>query len=609
MDIAGFLADYPPFHGLDEDELARIASAVQVEFFPAGTTILEKSGDPTAFMYVIRKGRAEIIDDGRVLDLIGEGDLFGELSIATGGLPVATVRAAEDLLCYMLPRALVGELLQTASGVRYLADYVRGRLEARAGGEVPDMMATVGAQIRRELVTAPPDSTVSQMAATMTEHHVSSLLIPLEASGWGIVTDRDLRSRVLARGGSLEMSATAVMSSPVFSVRADARVGEVLLSMLEHGIHHVPVTDGTGRFVGMVTDTDLLGLARQSPFALRSTIERAADTAEAVSAARQLPTAVASLVEANVDPVDIGHVVAVTIDALTRRLLDLVIERLGEPPVAWAWLALGSEARREQSLYTDQDHALALDVDPDALADVDPYFADMAHEVTSGLADAGIHRCEGDAMAEVPALRRSLQGWTDSFRGWIEDPGSEGSILSSIAFDYRQIAGPLSAEPALDDVLRTEPAKHPWFAGHLGRRALDLKPPTGFFRDLVVEAKGEHAGRLDIKHGGITIVTNIARVYDVRAGSTQKGTLARLHAAADSRQISEESREGLEEVFRLLWAIRLDHQAQQHAAGTRPDDFVDPTTLGPVRRRALKEAFRIITREQRSLATDLGVLA
>jgi CBS domain-containing protein len=142
----------------------------------------------------------------------------------------------------------------------------------------------------------------------------------------------------------------------------------------------------------------------------------------------------------------------------------------------------------------------------------------------------------------------------------------------------------------------------------LGRRALDLKPPTGFFRDFVVEAKGDHAGRLDIKHGGITIVTNIARAYDVRAGRSEKGTLARLRAAADAGEISEGSREALEETFRLLWGIRLEHQVERFEAGLQPDDFVDPKDLGPVRRRALKEAFRIITLEQRALGTELGVV-
>src|SRR5215831_496609 len=172
------------------------------------------------------------------------------------------------------------------------------------------------------------------------------------------------------------------MTAPIHTVPAVTRVAEVLLSMLERGIHHMPVTDASGRVVGMVTDTDLLGLARQSPFALRSTIERAADTASAVSAARELPAAVAALVDASVDPVDIGHVVAVTIDALARRLLELGVQRLGEPPTGWAWLALGSEARREQALYTDQDHALAFASVAEDAPDVDPYFAELAHDVT-----------------------------------------------------------------------------------------------------------------------------------------------------------------------------------------------------------------------------------
>jgi len=377
--------------------------------------------------------------------------------------------------------------------------------------------------------------------------------------------------------------------------------------MLERGIHHLPVTDGTGRVIGMVTDTDLLGLARQSPFALKSAIERAPDQGAVVAAGRDLPEAVAALVDTSVDPVDIGHVIAVTIDALTRRLLELGIARLGEPPVRWAWLALGSEARREQAMFTDQDHALALEPGDRSTEDVDPYFAELARAVTDGLEQAGIHRCHGNAMAEHPPLRRSVDGWVEAFHGWMQDPGAEGSILSSIVFDYRQIAGPLEAEPALDEVVRSAPRTYPMFVRHLSRRALDLKPPTGFFRDLVVEAKGEHAGRLDIKHGGITIATNLARAYDIRTGRSDKGTLERLRVACDAGQISEESREGLEETFRLLWAIRLEHQVAQHRAGVAADDFVDPKELGPVRRRALKEAFRILAAEQRALHLQLGI--
>jgi CBS domain-containing protein len=357
----------------------------------------------------------------------------------------------------------------------------------------------------------------------------------------------------------------------------------------------------------MVTDTDLLGLARQSPFALKSSIERAPDAPSAVAAARELPAAVVALVEASVDAVDVGHVVGVTIDTLTRRLLELSIARLGEPPVQWAWLALGSEARHEQALFTDQDHALVVDPGRRAMSEVDPYFAELAAEVTSGLEEAGIPRCRGDAMAENPALRRSVAGWVEALRGWMNDPGVEGSVVSSIVFDHRRVAGPLDPEAALDEAVRSAPERYPQFLRHLARRALDAKPPTGFFRDLVVEAKGEHAGRLDVKHRGITIVTNMARAFAVRAGRTERRTLDRLRGAVESGEISRESGEALAESFRLLWEVRLEHQAQQVRAGERPDDFVDPGQLGHIRRRALKEAFRIIAGEQRALSSDLGL--
>ena len=210
-------------------------------------------------------------------------------------------------------------------------------------------------------------------------------------------------------------------------------------------------------------------------------------------------------------------------------------------------------------------------------------------------------------MAVHPSLRRSVAGWMAQFQSWMSDPGTEGSVLSSIAFDYRRIAGPLDIETPLDELIHSIPGRYPEFLRHLARRALDHRPPTGFFRNLVVESRGEHAGRLDVKHGGIMIVTSLARAWALREGRTEKRTLDRLRGAVASGQIDEETRDALEEAFRLLWQVRLEHQTAMVRAGHPPDDFVDPAVLGPITRRGLKEAFRIIGREQRGLAGDLGV--
>src|SRR5439155_15332212 len=211
------------------------------------------------------------------------------------------------------------------------------------------------------------------------------------------------------------------------------------------------------------------------------------------------------LVEASADSVDIGRSIALVGDAMVLRLVELAVAVLEEPPAPFAWLALGSAARHEQALAADQDHAIAFELPDGVIGDeADRWLGALAEFVAAGLEDAGIPRCRGDAMATRSAMRQPLDSWAERFRSWIEEPNPEGSILASIGFDFRQQAGPLDAEVALDAALR-EARLHPRFVKMLGRIAVSHAPPTGFFGDLVVERRGEHAGTLNVKRGGITI--------------------------------------------------------------------------------------------------------
>jgi CBS domain-containing protein len=376
--------------------------------------------------------------------------------------------------------------------------------------------------------------------------------------------------------------------------------------MLEHGFHHAPVADAAGRILGVVTDTDLLALERASPFALKSQIERSGTRDDVVATGRRIPEVVAALVDAGMDAVAIGRVVSVTIDALTARLLDLAVAELGEPPARWAWLAFGSQARHEQALHTDQDHGLALDVEDEANPEVDAFFERLAVSVTDGLERAGIPRCAGHVMAENPAMRRSESGWRSAFERWMRAPDRQGSVYTSIVFDYRRVAGPFDAVPALDEVVARARAA-PGFVRHLAHRAVDDRPPTGFFNHLVVEGAGQHAGRLDVKRRGVTLISNLARLHAIRAGSVEKSTLPRLSAAAAAEVIDADTAAALDEAFRLLWSIRLEHQRACVAGGVEPDDFVDPASLGPVMRRALREAFAVVGGAQRLVAVEFDV--
>ena len=609
MDIAGFLRRYPPFDELDAERLARVAGSVEIAHAAAGTTILHQRGEPATALYLVRKGAVELLDDGRVLDLLGEGELFGQFSLLAHERPTVTVRAEEDTLLYLIPEAVADEVLESPEGRHFMVGSMRRRVRAaatRAEPPTPDArLTTVGSLVRRQPVTAAGSVTVAEAAATMAAERVSSLLI-LTPTGLGILTDRDLRTRVVAVRGAFDTPVADVATFPVRCLPADALAGDALLAMFAEGVHHFPVEGPGGEIVGVVTDTDLMGVGRHTPFALKSGIERAA-TPEAVSeAGRDLPAVVVAMVDAHADPVDVGRVAALAVDALTERLLQLGIARLGDPPVSWAWLALGSAARHEQALRTDQDHAIAYDVEAAGVDAIDPYFAELAGIVTDGLEAAGIPRCAGDAMAVHSAMRAPIARWVERFEEWMDDPSGASIVLSAIGYDFRRVAGPLDVEPPLNEAVRKAAGKQ-GFVRSMARRALDLHPPTGFLRDLVVERSGEHAGRLDVKHGGLTIVTNLARVYAVQAGVAAKPTIARLEAASGLGVMDHHVADELAEAFRFLWGVRLRHQADQVEAGEPPDDFVDPGELGPLARSGLKEAFRVITRAQRQLASEQGV--
>ena len=82
----------------------RVAAAAEVEFHRAGTTIFSQGAEPVEHLRVVRSGAVEIVHDGRVLDLLGEGELFGHASMLSG-LPTGfEARAAEDTLCYRIAR-------------------------------------------------------------------------------------------------------------------------------------------------------------------------------------------------------------------------------------------------------------------------------------------------------------------------------------------------------------------------------------------------------------------------------------------------------------------------------------------------------------------------
>jgi CBS domain-containing protein len=595
-ETAGFLAPFPPFDRLGRDDLLRVAAAITLRSYPAGTDILIEDGPPAEELFVIRSGSIELRHEDEIVDILEPGECFGHPSLLTGMAAAFTVRAHEDTTCYLIGREAALEVLGRPAGAIFVARTMRERL-IRTGHTVHGLPEVRTIRISN-LIAAPPvlcrpDRTIREAASLMSAERVSGLFVSA-AGELGIVTDTDFRQKVVAGGVSPEAPISTIMSRPLLTVRADRFAVDAALDMLCAGVQHLVVTDARGAVMGLVSAGDLMGLAYWSPFALRASIFNAPSEAALDAVTKELPGMFAVLVQAGLKAPDIGRVLALSCDAVTTRLLDFAIARHGPAPCAWAWLAMGSLARRELTLASDQDNALAY-ADP-ADSEVDAYFERIAKDVNAGLARAGFGADISGVVAGNALWRMSQSHWVQTFRDCLESPDWSHLVRAAVAFDFRHVAGGLEIGPPLVTVLRDAPA-HPGFLAHLARITTYAPPalPHRFF------AWRWQRQEVDLKKGGIVPIANLARFHALANGITISPTLDRLIAAEELKAINKETAQSLREAFTYICQVRLDHHAQQIRDGLTPDNLIRPKELPPLARADLREAFHAIGRAQQQL--------
>ncbi|HEV2252876.1 MAG TPA: putative nucleotidyltransferase substrate binding domain-containing protein [Streptosporangiaceae bacterium] len=630
--VAEFLGSRPPFDAVSADDLARVAAVTWTEVSPRGTTIIPQGTGPVEDLRMVRSGSVEVRHDGRVLDLLGPGELFGQASMISG-LPTGfEARAGEDTVCYRIPAEVVRPLLARPDVLAFVA---RSIVTRRAPPTVPPpadpAQRRVAALIRRPPLLSPGDAPIRAAAQQMTAAGASAVLVR-HGAAVGIVTDRDLRTRVIAAGLSPDEPVSAVMTEPAYTVGADRLGGDVLLDMLERNIHHIPVLSPAGEILGVVDDGDLVAAEGRMPLLLRRAIGLAQTRADLAAAAAGLNPALIALRDAQVPAEQVAAVRSVVLDALTRRLAELAVGDAGPPPVPFTWFALGSLARREAVPSSDVDSALAWadddEADRNGQRPAGPgdggaagqgddgaagqgddgaagYGERLAEAVNDGLRACGLPPDAQGATAANPLFARSLASWRAVERSLGEDPTQEKAlILASLITDSRPV---FSTGPQPGGGLWQVSADHPDLRRLLARFALSFRPPTGFWREFVVEHSGERRGQLDLKHGGLIPIVDLARWAGMGAGVTSGSTMDRLRAAEAAGTLEGPEARTLMEAFGFIFSLRLDHQVEQLRRGEPPDDFIDPKTLNPLARSYLREAFRAVASVQAGLANELSL--
>ena len=609
LEILDFLRRYPPFTDLPEETLHKVALAVDVRYFKAGSPIIQFGEDATSW-YVVRSGAVEVFRrDGTLYNRLTEGGFFGEFGLLHRKKVRFPVSALEDTLVYLIPEPLFTELFETCEAFADLIDVEdRTRLRqvvSRREDANQLMAATVESLLSRPAIALAATATVRQAAEYMTQASVSSLLITTEthdddASGLaGIVTDRDLRTRVLAMGLNYDTLLADIMTADPVCVESHQRVFEAMRLMLRHNIHHLPVLKRR-QPVGVIALSDIIRYESRNSLFIVSTISRQQNVEELAALTADVQAGFVRMVNEDTSARIIGSAMALIGRSFKQRLLELAEEKMGPPPVPYCFLAMGSMARQEQLIVTDQDNALILhnNFDP---SKHDAYFRDLAAFVSDGLDSCGYSYCTGGIMATNEQWRQPLHVWQRYFTDWIEQPTAQTLLNSNIFFDLDGVYGRTQWVDDLRSLIARKARGNSRFLASMARNALLRTPPLGFFKEFVVESDGRHSRTINLKRRGTAPLTDLIRVHALAIGSKAVNSYERLKDILASGILPPGRGQDLEDALEFISAVRVRTQANDIAHGEPTGNSVEPDKLSDFERKSLRDAFLILDNAQKYL--------
>jgi CBS domain-containing protein len=624
-----FLRTVIPFDTLDMDELTHLVSRMEIAFFPAGQRISNK-GDPAfRYLYIIQKGAVSLSllddnDEELLIDVRGEGDYFGASSLLQDKPAMFNISAHQDLITLVLPaeelkqlvskypvfhRYFDSSLARTIQAVRQSAEFQRPQPIGKnainpnlfmTGKRVTDLMS-------KNVLSCAPNISVRTAAQLMAQRRVSSIVITeSDLYPIGILTDNDLRTKVLAADISPDVAVAEIMTRPVHTVAPDAYAFDVLLSMSQHGVRLLVVLEND-RMIGIISEHDLQMETGYSPVQIVGEIQRTESLDTLISMGAKIDSVLEMMLRQGGPVKQLVAMVTELNDRLTLRMLKVIEKELenkgfGPPPATYGWLAFGSEGRMEQTLYTDQDNALFFSTPPDRdEAECKTWFLRFSERVVDALVRSGIPPCPGGVMASNPKWCQPEDRWRETFLDWITEPNPESLLMASIFFDFRPIYSGTEFPYLLQDLIYKAIRKHRLFIRFMAKNALTNRPPMSLLQRFVVEKSGEHKNQFDLKMRGLTPVVDAARVLSLDLGIKTQNTLGRLAEINRRGVIGNEFYADLREAYDFIVFLQISRHLDALAKGEAPNNFINPASLNSLQRKMLKESFSVVRRLQKTI--------
>ena len=459
----------------------------------------------------------------------------------------------------------------------------------------------VGEICQREIVSCPPIDSVRDVANTMRSKNISSVVVVDRGQPLGIVTDRDLRNKVVATGENpASIQVTQIMSRPLSVVREDDGLYGALYRMARERIHRLGVVDRVGQLVGIITDTDILRAQTRSPHGMILDIERAESVNELGALHRRVQDLTVRLMDVGVPVREVVKLVARLNDLVLIRLIDLLrAEKYPDLPNGFAFVVMGSEGRGEQTLSTDQDNAVIWN---DTLSGEQvQQIKAFAEDLIDALISIGVPPCPGGNMAKNEPWQRSLSEWRGELRRWFSEGRPEDIVTGGMAIDLRTLYGDSSLEAAIKSDVYGYAQEYPNFIVQMARNVARYSPPLGWFGRIKAEKKGDLRGKVDLKKAGIFVITDGVKALALEAGNLDGGTHDRIESLSAAGVMGQREAEDLQASFDVLLLLRLWAQSKDLGKCRDPTNYVVLNSLNSIQRGELRLAMEAVARFQNVL--------
>jgi CBS domain-containing protein len=395
------------------------------------------------------------------------------------------------------------------------------------------------------------------------------------------------------------------MTSPLVSVPSQALIFEAMMEMMQKHIKHLAIRDSEEKVMGVIANRDLLRAQGQAPLFVVREIAQAKFVNQIVQVHHQVPQLIQALINTGAKAQNVTRFLTTVSDAILQKLIGFAIDEMGPPPARFTFIILGSEGRKEQTLKTDQDNAIIIeDLPAQAAKEAMSYFLDFSEKVCGWLDEVGYDFCKGGVMAKNPQWCQPLKAWKKYFGEWIHTAEPEALLKASIFFDFRGAYGDMDLVDELRDHLFASLGGWPGFFRHLAENAMFFTPPIGFFRNFLVESKGEHRDSFDIK-AAMQPVVDYARIYALNHRVAETNTLGRLRELLDQKKLSAQQYQELDTVYSYLMQQRFVRQVKAFIEENgKPDNYINPKKLSRIEQTTLKEIFKRIEGFQAKLSFD-----